>query len=164
MLKKTWSAYTQTSKTENNCYTLAVNLFYQKSTCNGVSSTPQLWQGSPRFSLDPNSKNRAGEPQMKSIMGKKSGKGGLLLSTSYLQAINKTTLWEAGNEGRTQRSHHVPTLDLLSKENNSQKIRKAHIVFNNIYTSLKGKQGHPFVTTLSSFRVCISRHSNHFLI
>lgn len=126
--------------------------------------TTQLWQGSPRFSLYPNSKTRAGEPQMRSRKGKKSGKGGLLLSTSYLQARNKTTLWEAGNKGRTQHSHHVSTLDLLSNENNSQKTRKAHIVFNNIYTSLKEKHGHPFVTTLSSFKVYISRHSNNFLI
>lgn len=94
---------------------------------------------------------------------KKARKGGAL-STSDLQARNKTILQEARNEGGTQRSHHIPTLDLLSNENNSWENTVCAFLINNMYTSLKGKHGHWFVTTLSSSRACTSRHSNHFLI
>lgn len=47
------------SKAKNNQYILAVNLFHQKSTCDGVSSSPELWI------TDLNNQSRAGAPQMK---------------------------------------------------------------------------------------------------
>lgn len=78
----------------------------------------------------------------------KTRKRGVHVSTSDLQARNKATLREAGNEGRTQHSHHVPTLDQLSNENNSRENAMCAFLIN-VYTCLKGKHGHWFVTTLT---------------
>lgn len=59
----------QISKAKNNQYILAVNLFHQKSTIDGVCSSPELQV------RDPNSQTRAGAPQRRLRRGKEGKEG-----------------------------------------------------------------------------------------
>lgn len=59
----------QISKAKNNQYILAVNLFHQKSTTDGVCSSPELQV------RDPNSQTRAGAPQRRLRRGKEGKEG-----------------------------------------------------------------------------------------
>lgn len=152
------------SKAEDNQYSLPVNVspekYLQWGKQHSSAMAKDLWDSTWTQTAKPELEhlrwNWKGE--------KNTGKGGLFPCTSDLQARSKTALLEAGNEGRTQCSRHVPTLDLLWNENNSWENTMYAFPINNIYTSLKWKHGHWFVTTLSSSEVCISWHSNHFLI
>lgn len=60
---------TQISKAKNNQYILAVNLFHQKSNCDGVSSSPELEV------RDPNSQTGARAPQRRLRRGKEGKEG-----------------------------------------------------------------------------------------